>query len=461
MNIKSIHFTGIKGVGLTALALIAQDLNIKVTGSDLSETFVTDNILKSRNINWQTGFSTDHVPPKTDLLIYTAAHNGPDNPEVKFAQKQNINTLSYAQALPLFAQDKLTIATCGVGGKTTTAAMIATILDVANLNPSFAIGVGNIPSLGSPGKFNQKGKHFITEADEYFAAPGFDDTPKFNYLNPQIIAVTNIEYDHPDVYSSFSDTKKAYQHFFQKLPPTGLLVANADNPHTLKLSKTSGKKVVTYGTHPHSDFKITKVHTAAEKTLLTLSYQNVDSHYVLKVPGKFNALNAAAAIAVATFLGIDQATCAKALKTFTGTMRRFQNLGTKNNITVIDDYAHHPQEIKATLKAAKTWFEGRRLITVFQPHTYSRTKALFQEFSQSFADADQVIFLPIYSSAREKANPSVSSQKLAQATAKYHNNALYKPDSDLLPYLKKIQKHGDVILTLGAGDIFQLAKKLL
>ena len=470
MNLKSlkhVHFTGIKGVGLTSLALCAQDLGIKTSGSDLEEEFVTDAILKKRNIHWKIGFSPQNIPspvydqPSKSLLIYTAAHNGPKNPEVVAAKKKGIPTLSHAQAVGLFMQDKIGISICGVGGKTTTAAMVAHILTEANLKPSFAIGVGNIPSLGTPGRFSKKGKHFVVEGDEYFAAPGFDDTPKFLYQHPEIIGVTNVSFDHPDVYKSFAATKKAYLKFFQTLPDNGVLVACADNKVSLETAKKSPANLTTYGFHPQADFRLKRYHIAAGKALFTLSYQGMDQDYVLQVPGRFNALNAAAAIAIASHLGLNQKVCVESLKKFAGTMRRFENLGTNHGLTIVDDYAHHPSQIKATLKAAQDWFPDQRIIAVFQPHTYSRTKALFDDFAQSFGDSDEVIFLPIYASSREVADPTISSQKLAQETSKHHPKASFQPRANLLQYLKDSTGQGDVILTLGAGDIFLLSQKLL
>lgn len=470
-SVKQIHFTGIKGVGLASLAFCAKDLNIKVSGSDIEEEFVTDQALKKHGINWTSGFKPEDLPAnwrkdpgakKTSLLIYTAAHKGPKNPQVTAAEELGIPTLSHAQAVGLFMQSKQGISVCGVGGKTTTSSMIATLLDSAKLEPSFAIGVGNIDALGSPGRYNQSGKYFIAEADEYFASPGIDDTPKFLYQHPQIIVVTNIEYDHPDVYKSFKHTQKAYLQFFKKLPKDGILVVNADNSHSLKVARDADKHILTYGFHPHADFHIKDLSIDSGKTTFTLSYKNFDFQYQIPVPGKFNVLNATAAIAVASHLGVDVKLISQGISKYTGCMRRFQTIGKTQGITVVDDYAHHPTEIKATLKAAASWFKGQKITAIFQPHTYSRTKALFSEFAQSFTNSDQIIFIPIYASARETTDTSVSSFKLAEATKKYHPNVLYQEkESDLIKYLDTSAKSGDVIITLGAGDIFILARKIL
>lgn len=461
-DINHIHFTGIKGVGMTSLALCAQDAGMAVSGSDSAEVFVTAAILKKRNISYAIGFKSEHVPQKIDLLVYTGAHSGPQNPEVLAAQKRHIPCLSFAQALALFTAQKQTLALCGVGGKSTTSAMLATILEKAGLKPSYVIGVGNIPVLGSPGAYRAGSRYFVAEADEYVAAPGADDTPKFLYLKPSVIGVSNIEYDHPDVYPNLEATTQVYQKFFSLLPSDGTLVAFADNPTTLEVAKKFSARLRTYGSHPQADFRLTRYHVAQEKALCTFEYKNALHEFTLSVPGKFNAFNALCALAIALEVGVNPQKATAGLKDFTGTMRRFELIGhTKNGTTIIDDYAHHPSEIKATLTAAKDWFPGRHLTAVFQPHTYSRTKALAKDFAQSFAKADQVLFLPIYASAREAFDPAITSDKLASDTARHHPqvHSLKNPEA-VLQFLEASSLPGSVIITLGAGDIYTLAHQI-
>ena len=201
-NAKHVHFTGIKGVGMTSLALCCQDLGIKITGSDVEEEFVTDETLKNRGLPWKIGFKKENLNPKPDLLVFTGAHGGLNNPEVLVAKELGIPVISHAEALGQLAEGKKTIAVCGVGGKTTTCAMIATILEYAGLNPSYAIGVGNIPSTGTPGKYSKEGGYFICEADEYAISPGVDNRPKFSLLSPEYLVITNIKHDHPDIYKT-------------------------------------------------------------------------------------------------------------------------------------------------------------------------------------------------------------------------------------------------------------------
>jgi UDP-N-acetylmuramate-alanine ligase len=265
-KLKYIHFVGIKGVGMTALALCAQDLKIRVTGSDVEEKFVTDEILKKRKIKWRKGFKKENIVGQPDLVITTSAHQGLANPEVKVASKSGIKTITYGEALGMFMKGKVGISACGVGGKTTTAAMMATILEEAKLKPSFVIGAGNIPSLGAPGRY-AKGKHFVAEADEYVTSPGIDNRPKFLFQSPKIIVVTNIEHDHPDVYPDLEAITNAFRSFSKKIPRDGVLVACVDNENVRHLLKEIKVPVQTYGFSQKADWQIEKVHFSHFSTL--------------------------------------------------------------------------------------------------------------------------------------------------------------------------------------------------
>ena len=460
-KIKSIHFVGIKGVAMTALACLAQDLKIKVTGSDTQEIFVTDHLLKKRKIKYSIGFLPEHIK-NPNLVIYTGAHEGQKNPEVQEAIKKKIMVLNHAQALKLFLKDKEVVSVCGVGGKTTTSSMFATILKHARLDPAWAIGVGEINPLGSPGRAG-KGKYFVVEADEYVACPETDLTPRFIYQNPKIAICTNIEFDHPDVYQNFDETKKVFLTFFEKIPQDGLLVANIDNQNIREVIKKIKKPIQTYGFSPNAQWHIKDIHFSEQKTFFSLLYQGVEiKDFVLNLPGKINVLNATAAIAVANFLGIDFKTSKEALKNFFGVKRRFEKIAQSKNILLYDDYAHHPKEIAATLEAARSWFPTKKIITIFQPHTYSRTKKLFAEFTTCFKNADTVILTPIYASAREKKDGSVSTQNLVNEIAKHQKETYYSDDFDQATKLvQRLSLGNEIIITMGAGNIFHLHPQII
>jgi UDP-N-acetylmuramate--alanine ligase len=255
-RIKSIHFTGIKGVGMTALALCAQDLGKKISGSDTDETFPTSAILQARGIKSKIGFAPKNLPSNCDLLIFTGAHGGATNPEVIAAQKLSIPVLSHAEALALFTQNKQTIAVAGVGGKSTTSAITATVLDVAGLKPSFAVGVGNIPALGAPGRFVRKTPFFVVESDEYVTDPQTNLIPRFHHLDPFIAIITNLEHDHPDVYPTLADVFAAFKIFIDKVKPNGLVIVNIDNPRIRQLVADISRPVVSYGFSPQADWRL-------------------------------------------------------------------------------------------------------------------------------------------------------------------------------------------------------------
>ncbi|MBU0618875.1 UDP-N-acetylmuramate--L-alanine ligase [Patescibacteria group bacterium] len=455
-EIKTIHFTGIKGVAMTALACCAQDLGIKISGSDLAEIFVTDATLTKRGINWHSGFSDQHLPKNLDLLVYTGAFGCQPNPEIAAAEKQGIPVLNHAQALALFTQDKTLISVAGVGGKSTVSAMLATVFDTAGVRPSFSVGVSDIPCLDAPGRYVNNSRFFIAEADEYIACKKRDDQPRFWYQRPELAIITNIEFDHPDVYADFEQTKTAFAQFTASISEQGLLVACADSRKVKDFLKKVEKPVQTYGFSEKVDWQIIDWQQGEQFQSFSVAQGGgVFGPVKLGVPGRFNGLNATATLAAATFFGLGFKQIQSGLKRFTGTKRRFELIKATADYILYDDYAHHPREIEVTLKAAKHWLADYKIMVIFQPHTYSRTRVLFKEFSQSFSLADQVILVPIYASAREKPDPQTSSYQLYQQIAQLHRQAFYVKDkASLTRLLTKTLQPKTAILTLGAGDIF-------
>lgn len=462
-SVKTIHFTGLKGVGMTALALIAQDYGLKVTGSDIDETFPTDKVLSKRKLKPKIGFSADNLPKKLDLLIYTGAHGGATNREVLATKLRNIPCLNLAQGLKLFLGNKKQIAVSGVGGKSTISGMLSVLLDSAGLKPSFSVGVGNISGLDAPGRFVKTSPWFVIEADEFVADPVKDLTPRFHYLDPYVAIVTNLEHDHPDVYPSFKDLFKAYLTFLKKVPQDGAIIINLDNRNNRKLIKALDRPVITYGFSSQADWQIVKTHAADQKQFISLKAKGVEwPQIILNVPGDFNALNAVSSIIAANHLGLSAKMIQTGLKQFTGTKRRFEYIGTSKGIDLYDDYAHHPIELIALLKAAKTWLPDKRIFAVFQSHTYSRTKVLLKEFSKSFNKADYVLINDIFSSAREKDNLGMSGEVFTNAIKKHHPQTHYCPGKpETIKFLIDHATKEDVIFTLGAGDNWLWHKDLL
>lgn len=469
-RVKHIHFVGVKGVGVAPLAIIAKEAGLIVSGCDIEEEFITDEPLNKAGIRPLVGFSKEHVTG-SDLVITTGAHGGFDNPEVEFARKQGIDIWTQGQAVGEFMKGKILgrkaftgISVAGSHGKTTTSAMLATVLKHARCDPSFLIGTGNVPSLGAPGHFG-KGKYFVAEADEYATEPTHDLTPKFLWQHPKIAIFTNIELDHPDLYDTVEDVRLAFLKFAQKIPSDGVLILGGDDRENQKIKKEFKGRVITYGTGPTNDFMLKRVTVSGNQTFFWAQAMGATlGEFTLKVPGEHNGLNALGAIAVSLDLGLSIATIREGLLFFTGTKRRFEYKGKlKSGAMIFDDYAHHPTEIKSTLLAFKQVFPKKNIICIFQPHTYSRTKKLFEEFISSFYNVHKVIICNIYSSMREEPDPSVSSKKLVDEINRIYGRAIFLPTlPDVIEYVDK-QRFGEdtVIVTMGAGDIYKIADALL
>jgi UDP-N-acetylmuramate--alanine ligase len=433
-EIKKVHFIGIKGQGMTALALFCRDKGLRVTGSDIAEEFPTDSILKKAGISWKAPFSASNVPKDCDLVIATIAHNAmTDNPETVAARAMGKKVVSYGQALGMFAQDYRVIAVAGTHGKTTTSAMIALILEKAGLSPSWIVGWANVSDLGVSGR-GGKGKWLVLEADEYIDRPiDAGGKPKFLYLAPDIAVITSVEWDHPDAFPSEKSFQNAFKKFLKQVKSNGLVVMFGDSAVTRRLGKSTKAKVWWYGA------------------------KRLWPHLKLSVPGLHNRLNATAAARVAHELGVDQKTIISALSEFHGVGRRLEEVGEWQGVILIDDYAHHPTAIETTLAAAKEKYPGRRIVVLFQPHTYSRTKALLSDFSKAFSDADRVFIMDIFASAREKGGDVTSADLVAET--KKHHKAVSRCSGDLKTVAEAVRKElkpGDIFVTMGATKVYEV-----
>lgn len=454
---KHVHFIGLKGVAMTALAIIAKEQGSRVTGSDLEEDFPTAQTLARFKITPSLGFKKENIVGRPDLVVVTGAHGGMSNPEAQAAQKMGLRVLMHGQALPEFMEGKKVIAVAGSHGKTTVAALIAHLLTKASLDPSFAVGCGEIKSLATSGHAG-RGDYFIVEADEYVTDPGRDPTPRFFHLHPLLAVVTNIEYDHPDAFTNLEEVEQAFLTFAHQVPKNGLLVLGVDGENVKTVLPSLKVPFLTFGFSPKAAYQITRVSFGPQQTWFSVKHQGIDlGQFTLKIPGKHNVSNALAASLIVNQVGLSWEKIRELLPSFSGTKRRFEAKGEKEGVKFFDDYAHHPTEIKATVEAARSWFPKRKIIVVFQPHTFSRTKALLKEFSQSFSQADQVIVTDIFPSAREKEDPSINSQILVNEIQKYKQNVLYLGKmEEVVAYFKKHLIPGEVVFTMGAGDIYKL-----
>lgn len=425
-QVKRIYFVGIKGVAMAALAIWAKEFGKIVAGSDVTEEFPTDEELNKAKIEVREGFDHAHlIAFKPDLVIYTGAHGGLDNPQVQAAIERGVPAVPHGKALGMAMEGKRQISVAGSHGKTTSATMIATILTEAGMDPSYAIGCGSIRGLGAGGHAG-RGEWFVAEADEYVTDPGHDMTPRFLWQQPEVLVVTNIDFDHPDVYPDLPAIQQAFVRLQKNQVGLKLTVINADDPASLVL--TTGPRVVTFG-------------------------QGVAFPVTLQVPGQHNILNADAAATACKAIGIPWEAIKRGLEAFGGTKRRLEKLGEVRGAIIYDDYAHHPREIEATIAAVRTLYPKRRIIVVFQPHTYSRTKALMAEFKIALAQADVAIVTDIYASARETQT---------EAGLAKHLGGLYTPTrTDVSALLDEELKAGDVVVFMGAGDIYQWGIKII
>ena len=457
MAYKHIHFVGIKGVAMTSLALYFKDQGIAVTGSDVEGVFPTQHVLDKARICISQGFSAATIDKlkNLDLVIYTGAHGGKDNIEVVTAVKRGIIAMAHGQALGMVMDGKRQISVAGSHGKTTTSAMLSCIFTSANTDPSYAVGCGTIQGLGNPGHFG-KGNVFIAEADEYMTDPGHDKKPRFLWQHPELLVVTNIDYDHPDAYTNVEEVQQAFITLQKQMTGRKTTIVNHDDVPSQVLCQ-SGSHTVTYGYSNGSEYKITHISFEEGRTLFTVSLRGTTiGEFVLTVPGKHNVLNALAALVAAHEFGVSYDIIKKGLLQFGGAKRRLELLYTNRDIRIYDDYAHHPHEIIASLDALRTWYPKNRIITIFQPHTYSRTASFLSEFSKSFSKSDIVLIADIYASAREAVRTDISSAKLVEEIAKNHANVQYiKNLSGALSYIKTDLSPGDIIVCMGAGDIYE------
>lgn len=456
---RNIHLVGIKGVAMAALAVILKQQGKTVTGSDVAEDFPTQKVLAALNLKIFSGFSKQHIlKDKTQLVIYTGAHNGKNNPEVLFAKSQNILVLSHGQALGDLMLKKTGISVAGSHGKTTTSAMIAHVLSKSGFYPAFAVGCGEILSLRTPAAWG-KGKYFVAEADEYVTDPNSDMTPRFMWQQPKYLVLTNIDFDHPDVYKNLKAVKQAFLKFIENNPKLALVILNQDDLNSQFLLTSTTKPIITYGMSKAADFRISHVLELPTHTECNLAKIG---RLTMLVPGTHNIYNAAAAAVLIHKLGVNTADLITNMANFMGTKRRLEVLAKKGRTIFIDDYAHHPQEISASIEALRHKYPDKKLLIIFQPHTYSRTQALFNEFSHCFSQADTVVISDIYASAREKPLAGVSAEKLVKSIAKLKQDVYFAPTKQaVLKYLRRLDLSNQVVVLMGAGDIYNWQKDVI
>ncbi|TAK95843.1 UDP-N-acetylmuramate--L-alanine ligase [Patescibacteria group bacterium] len=460
---KKVYCIGIKGAGMTAIAEMLQQRGATVSGSDTAEHFYTDEILNQRGIHCAEGFAVENLPLDAEVVIHSTVYTPENNVELKLAVDRGLKLFSYPEVLGMLFREKLGVAVCGTHGKTTTTALLATCLSAAGAEPSAIVGSRVLDWQGSA--LVGQGQHFVIEADEY--------QNKLRFYDPFAVVLTSVDWDHPDFFPTVEVYRQVFRDFVARIPRHGFLVVWGDSTDTLDVAKSARCEVISYGFHPDNDVVISNFNlpVASQSTsessrsnfqTFQIAFKGEDlGQFKTQLIGQHNALNAAASIAVCHKLKLDLDQVRRGMEKFGGTKRRFEFVGEKNGAILIDDYAHHPEEIKATLKGAREIYPGKKLTVIFHPHTFTRTKALLGEFAQSFDDADQVLILDIYGSAREQQG-GVSSSELVDLVNRYnHGRAEYLVGiTEAVEYLRDRIGPEDMVISMGAGNVWEVTKQL-
>ncbi|KKR49118.1 MAG: UDP-N-acetylmuramate-L-alanine ligase [Candidatus Magasanikbacteria bacterium GW2011_GWC2_40_17] len=449
-SIKKIHFVGIGGHGVSALARLACVLKMEVSGSDLERTAIVDEVEKAGAKIW-IGHDKDHLEIGVEMVVYTSAARENENIELLQAQKLNIPTFSYFEALGLISQERETIAVSGTNGKTTTTLMLGKILEEGGLDPLIIAG-GNIEGEHGGGFRFGKGP-FVVEACEAYG--------NFLHLHPTHLIITNIEEDHLDYYKDLEAIIKAFKKVVGNLKPEGYLLINGDDEGVKRLESKLGDKlkIKKFGLNKGLDFIAEDVNSTSEFQTFVIQ----SNLYRISIPGLFNVYNALAAVSTALSLGVKSKAIQLALENFKNSWRRFQILGNYKKATIISDYGHHPAGVVGTIEAARQKYPGQRIVTVFHPHHKWRTRMLFNDFIKAFLQSDVVILNEIWSApGREPREDNISSQDLVMELKKRGQTESYFGANldKTKEILDTLLRQGDVVLMMGAGYIYKLAEKI-
>ena len=446
-----IYFCGIGGISMSGLAEILLDRGFQVSGSDRNASDLTE-ALEAKGAIVYIGQRASNVTADIDCIVFTSAIH-PDNPEYQKAMELGIASLTRAELLgQLMHNYRCPIAVSGTHGKTTTTSMVSDVLLAADTDPTISVG-GILETIGGNIRVGGSG-YFVTEACEY--------TNSFLSFFPKISIILNVEEDHMDFFHDLQEIRQSFRSFAELLPEDGLLIINDDIEHYEELTKDLPCKVLTFGHADTCDYYPAQIsyNDLGHISALVHTTQGDSFTLSLTVPGEHNLYNALAAMALADYLGIDRETSLAALKVFKGSKRRFGYKGSLGDIVVIDDYAHHPTEITATLTAAQNYPHGR-VWCIFQPHTFTRTKAFMNEFAQALSLADRIVLADIYP-ARETDNLGISSRDLQAKIQALGKEAYYFSSFDAIEnFLLENLIHNDMVITMGAGDIVKVGEKLL
>ncbi|GGB87661.1 UDP-N-acetylmuramate--L-alanine ligase [Marinobacterium zhoushanense] len=453
-RIRQIHFVGIGGVGMCGIAEVLLNQGYRISGSDMRASTVTAH-LESLGAQVFIGHSEDNIKGADVVVTSTAVKE--DNPEVLSAREQRMPVVRRAEMLAELMRYRHGIAVAGTHGKTTTTSLVASILAEAGKDPTFVIG-GRLTSAGTNAQLGGS-RYLVAEADESDAS--------FLHLQPMVAIVTNIDADHMDTYDGdFNKLKQTFVSFLHHLPFYGLAVMCTDDPVVCELLPELSRPVLTYGFDESADFRAVDIKQEGFRSSFRVIRPDghADLQVALNMPGRHNILNALAAIAVATDEGVDDHSICRALESFQGVGRRFQVLGEVpvdgGSATLVDDYGHHPREVQAVIRAVREGWPGRRLVMVYQPHRYTRTRDLYEDFVQVLQGVDQLVMLEVYS-AGETAIPGADSRSLCRSIRQRGKEPVFiENPSELADALRNLLKPGDLLLTQGAGNVTAISHDL-
>lgn len=459
---ENYFLVGVKGVAMVALAECLIDAGKTVSGTDVAEEFVTQDqlnkLIAQKKIVVKTGFEIEVLPDEVDNVIYSGAHQGIHNPVVQAAIKKGISVWSHAQALAGLFNFNRGWAVSGTNGKSTTTAMLAYALEKLGAQPNYAIGVGSVVGLDKVGHYQTEEiigedseRIFVAEADEYAEDSTQVDHQlglqwaRMSYLKSQTVVITNLSYDHPDVYQNLAHVQRIFIEWLEKIKPEGNLIINGDQESLKKVMIACRElrpdvKVVTFGRDEKNDFSLAKI------------------DFNLQIMGEHNQENALAALAALVTNGFDQKRSIEVLNSFRGLKRRLEFLGEVKGAKYYDDYAHHPDEIRATLGSLRRVYPDQKIIAIFQSHTFSRTRELFSGFVESLLLADQVLLLDIYPSAREAYDPQTNADQMVAALNQAKKRSDFAQNlhdvQKVADYCRREVKNHDIVLNMGAGDSY-------
>ena len=447
-RIRQIHMVGIGGIGMSSIAEVLLNRGYDVTGSDLEASDTTER-LQEQGATVYKGHAAEQVGA-ADVVVYSSAIDPDKNPETQEAERRRISLIPRAEMLGELIRMKYGIGVAGTHGKTTTTSMAGLVVAEGGFDPTVIVG-GKVTAFGSSAVTGE-GDVIVIEADEY------DRT--FLRLTPSVAVITNIEEDHLDIYEDLDDIKDAFTQYANSVPFFGAAVLCLDDPNVQAIVGDVERRVITYGTTRQAEVRAENVQRDGLQTRFDVMRRDERLGEVeLNVPGMHNLRNALAAVAVGLELEIDFDEIRNGLSSFTGVRRRFEKIGEANDVIVLDDYAHHPTEIRATLDAASQGYPDRRIVAVFQPHLYSRTRDFLDDFARSFFETDLLMLTDIYG-AREEPIEGIDGQRLADRAEQFgHRSVHYVPDKTDLPgELLDVTRPGDVVLMLGAGDIWRYSR---